>query len=172
MGTKLMTAALMWATLGGCGGHWDLRDGVAVVYSNDIVGFGVDVAIQNAFSQLGTHINTLSNNKLHVSYRDTCSCSQCGPYTVAIAAPLSYTVYICPYAKTNPGVYVDVGIKHELLHTLAHRGDHLPCETGAMMTPDVACEISPGKYLDADFHYLCEGGYVSGGVCASVASLP
>ena len=90
---------------------------------------------------------------------------------MAIAAPFSYTIYICPYAKANPTDFVDAGMKHELLHTLAHRGDHLPCETGAVMTPEVACETHLGVYTKADISYLCEGGYVSGGVCAST-SLP
>lgn len=95
-----------------------------------------------------------------------CDCGGCGPYTVAVSSPIDYLVVFCPYVQQNYPQLTDAAMKHELLHTLTHRGDHLPCESGAVMTPELKCEKRIGQYTADDISYLCAQGYVRGGVCA------
>lgn len=158
-------------TVGACGPDWDLSEGFALsidINPTEYVGAFTEKAIRASFSsaisQLGGTVSSSSTQLIKVAYMETCACSQCGPNTVAIAKPNTDTLFFCPKVKTNQAAFTDAGVKHELLHILAKRGDHLPCETGGMMAADLACAKSLGTYNQADRAYLCSAG-VLGGIC-------
>lgn len=140
------------------------------VADTDFRGFftrrAVTFAFSDALRQLGGTVGD-AGQVVRVTYGGApCDCAGCGPYTVAVSSPVEYLVVFCPYVQQNYPVLTDAAMKHELVHTLTHRGDHLPCESGAVMSAELRCEVVVGQYIAADITYLCESGYVSGGVCA------
>lgn len=154
-----------------CGPAWDLDKPFALVldipeseYTATFNAQMVKASFTSAFTQLDARISSTAEQKIHVSYKQVCTCAQCGPNTVAVAKPHTDTLFFCPKVKENAQVYTDAGIKHELLHLLANRGDHVACETGAVISADLACEKQLGQYTAVDVAYLCESG-LRGGVC-------
>lgn len=153
---------LILACLTSCLGTWDLSNPVFLDINDDVPRRGeIAASFDDAILQLGGKTDRSANQRVRAKFDPRCDCPVCGPTTVAYASRGDYSLIFCE----SP--LVDAALKHELLHALAHRADHLPCETGALMTADTKCQRTPGRYSPDDIRYACDSGYLLGGACSA-----
>lgn len=124
----------------------------------------LQLSYAEALIALGIKIDPIGS-KIATSFDSACACPACDSSTVAyvIENRLS-TIYFCPRIKDRDIAQISGVVKHELAHILARRFDHLPCETGALMTLQYSCRVIPDQYTKLDIDYICSTG-LQGGAC-------
>ena len=95
---------------------------------------------------------------------EKCNCGNCTLTTWAyVRAIQPNTIWLCPSGAASG--HLRGILKHELIHALALRFDHLPCATHAVMTLQFACHDDQTTYTTDDRDYLCSTRATDGGVC-------
>lgn len=77
----------------------------------------------------------------------------------------SSSIFLCP-PSANSRAEFRITLKHELGHVFGAK--HLPCETTAIMPPQIECALGRGEdpgYTAADIDDICSSGEVIGGIC-------
>lgn len=150
----------------GCGRVWDLAQPFAIsIDSPEIPADAARGFLAAALAQLGAYTSPAAAQVLHVRLDAACSCRSCESYTVAHTEPPSQdTIQLCPGYLKEPADGLQDNLTHELGHVLGD-WDHLPCETGAMMTPQYNCRVDHAHYQKLDVEAICGAGGAFNGVC-------
>lgn len=152
------------------GAQWDLRSPVYVAVSDtmprrDLVLQGTRDAVSQAGGRLTTDAAAAQRLTILDTDGDRCQEPGVSAYT---PLPANRTIYVCHSALVLSSAtldYVFDVMLHELGHELANRGDHLPCESRAVMALNIACHRNQPRFTALDVQYVCALGTTHGGPC-------
>jgi hypothetical protein len=161
-----LSAIPLFSVIVACGG-FDLDVGLSPVLEIDksALDFPAE-SLQEAYRDLAKSLRSplrASGSRFVLRLDPTCGCGNCSSITTAYVLDRNpSTIFFCPLLLQRPVAQMQDALKHEMLHLISRRSDHLACESKALMTETYDCRIS-GYVTKLDIAYVCKNA--TGGIC-------